>query len=72
MHTGIGRSGLNEANGQEIVARLRSDGFQVDYAEHVFVEPDGTLYTQRSIRCRNADSAEVERVMVEVLGRYSG
>lgn len=72
MHTGMGRGGLDELNGREIVARLRSAGIDANYEERVSIEPDGTLYTDRSIRCRNADVNEVERVMDEVLGRYSG
>lgn len=69
METGIGRSGLDEVNGQEIVARLRAMGVAANYEADVSIEPDGTLYEQRGIRCRNADRARVEAVMQEVLGR---
>lgn len=66
-YTGMGRGGLDEINGQAIVARLRDARIDANYEEHIFIEPDGTLYTQRSIRCRNADAPKVRRVMDEVL-----
>ena len=69
METGLGRSGLDEVNGQEIVARLRAMGIHASYEAFVSIEPDGTLDEQRSIRCRNADHDEVDAVMREVLGR---
>ena len=68
METGVGRSGLDEVNGQEIVARLRAMGVAANYEGNVFIEPDGTLHEQRTIRCRNADYDKVDAVMREVLG----
>lgn len=68
METGVGRSGLDEVNGQEIVARLRAMGVAANYEADVSIEPDGTLYEQRGIRCRNADYDKVDAVMREVLG----
>ena len=67
LKTGIGRSGLDELNGQEIVARLRAMGVEADYEGNVFIEPDGTLFEQRTIWCRNADYKKVDTVMREVL-----
>lgn len=67
MQMGMGRSGLDERNGQEIVDRLRAMGVRANYEEHVFIDPDGTLYEQRTIRCRNADERKVEAVMEEIL-----
>ncbi len=67
METGIGRDGLDERNGQEIVGRLRAMGVRANYEENVFIDPDGTLYEQRTIRCRNADERKVKAVMDEIL-----
>jgi hypothetical protein len=65
----VGRDGLDPATGAEIVSRLRDDGLDASYEEHVFDEPDGSLYLQRGITCRNADRAKVEAVMDRVLRR---
>ena len=69
---GIGRSGLDPVTGDQIVRRLRDEGIDAAYEEQVFDEPDGTLYLQRSIRCRHPDERRVRAVMDEVLGSYSG
>lgn len=71
MTTGIGRDGLDPVTGDEIVRRLAERGIKAEYQEQVFDEPDGTLYLQRNIRCRNADSAKVRAVIDEVLDRKS-
>ena len=68
-HSGIGHGGLDPVSGDEIVARLRSMGIDATYEEQLIDEPDGTLYLQRSIRCRHPDARKVERVMDEVLRR---
>lgn len=70
-YTGIGRDRLDEVYGQEIVRRLRSDGIEANYEEHVSIDPDGTLHAQRGIRCRNADSAKVRQAMDDVFGRMA-
>jgi hypothetical protein len=66
--TAMGTDGLDSVTGAAIVERLEGMGITASYDELVD-EWEGEVYTQRSIRCRNADAARARAVMDDVLGR---
>jgi hypothetical protein len=69
--TGMGAGNLDATSGRLIVARLEALGIEATYDELVD-EWEGEVYTQRSIRCRNADAERVRAVMDEVCSGANG